>query len=124
MSDRAMPERKRRKSGQERTADYRQNNPDQVKITKEKEKLDKLKKRVEDENFDEEVKRKERERKRVYRAKKAIEENKENAPKVDINTETTTESPQSSSNQTPKSRQSLAGLLARRRTNKEKNETI
>ena len=67
-----MPERKRRKSGQERTADYRQNNPDQVKITKEKEKLDNLKKRVEDENFDEEVKRKERERKRVYRAKKAI----------------------------------------------------
>ena len=71
MSDRAIPERKRRKSGQERTADYRQNNPDQVKLSREKEKLDLLKKRLEDEQFDEEVKRKERERKRVYRAKKA-----------------------------------------------------
>jgi hypothetical protein len=116
MSDRAIPERKRRKSGQERTADYRQNNPDQVKLSREKEKLDLLKKRLEDEQFDEEVKRKERERKRVYRAKKALEGNKEN--------DDTNESPQSTSNQTPKSRQSLAGLLARRRTSKEKNETI
>ena len=113
MSDRAIPERKRRKSGQERTADYRQNNPDQVKLSREKEKLDLLKKRLEDEQFDEEVKRKERERKRVYRAKKALEGNKEN--------DDTNESPQSTSNQTPKSRQSLAGLLARRRTSKEKN---
>jgi hypothetical protein len=116
MSDRAIPERKRRKSGQERTADYRQNNPDQVKLSREKEKLDLLKKRLEDEQFHEEVKRKERERKRVYRAKKALEGNKEN--------DDTNESPQSTSNQTPKSRQSLAGLLARRRTSKEKNETI
>ena len=96
MSDRAIPERKRRKSGQERTAEYRQNNPDQVKLSREKEKLDLLKKRVEDEQFDEEVKRKERERKRVYRAKKAleaIEGNKEN--------DDTNESLQPTSKQTP-----------------------
>ena len=125
-----MPERKRRKSGQERTAEYRKNNPDKVKITREKEKLDNLVKRVEDEKFDDEVKRKERERKRVYRAKKTLEnkenenkENEESTSKDDHNKETTNESP-ATSNQTPKSRQSLAGLLARRRTNKEKNETI
>jgi hypothetical protein len=130
MSDRNMPERKRRKSGQERTAEYRKNNPDKVKITREKEKLDNLVKRVEDEKFDDEVKRKERERKRVYRAKKTLEnkenenkENEESTSKDDHNKETTNESP-ATSNQTPKSRQSLAGLLARRRTNKEKNETI
>ena len=67
----------RRKSGQERTAEYRKNIPDKVKLTKEIEKLDTLKKRVEDEQFDEEVKRKERERKKAYRAKKASGENKE-----------------------------------------------
>ena len=109
--------RKRTKSGQERQSEWKKNNPNLVKLSKEKSKLETLKRKVEDENFADEVKRKERERKAAYRAKKVSEEKEnvenETAPKT---------SPTSGPN--PKSRQSLSGLLVRRRSNYEKYEAM
>ena len=119
MAEREEPERKRRKSGPERMSDYRERNPDLVKLSKEKEKLETLKKRANSENFDEEVKKKERERKQAYRAKKALEkelDDKENMTENDM------ETPQSQLN--TKNCQLLAGLLSRRKTNRDKNEVI
>ena len=60
MSDSGEPSRKRAKSGQERQADYRKKNPEYIRLSKEKEKLQMLKSRCENEKYDEEYKRKER----------------------------------------------------------------
>ena len=99
MAEREEPERKRRKSGQERMSDYRDRKLDLVKLSKEIEKLETLRKRANSDNFDEEVKKNEREREKNYRAKKDL--GKELGDK-EIMTENEIENPQSTS----KSRQS------------------
>ena len=54
-------------------------NPELVKLAREKQKLKVLKKRVEDVGYDEEVKKRDRERKKAYREKKALQKvNSEN----------------------------------------------
>ena len=115
-----------RKSVVERADEYRKANPEQVKLTREKQKLRVLKKRVEDVGYDEEVKKRSRERKKVYREKKASEignsENKkvsqEKGPENNVETDPT------SSRSKIKSRQSVKGLVIRKKTNIEKNKTI
>ena len=80
-------------------SDYRDRTLDLVKLSKEIEKLETLRKRANSDNFDEEVKKNEREREKNYRAKKDL--GKELGDK-EIMTENEIENPQS----TPKSRQS------------------
>ena len=126
MSDSGEPSRKRAKSGQERQADYRKKNPDYIKLSKEKEKLEILKNRCKSEQYDEDYKRKERERKAAYRAKKALEakteSNKENDKMLNIKTE-----PEENCTQTKKqlkSRQAIQGLQNRRINNMEKMKLL
>ena len=79
-----------------------------------------------DPSYEEAFRKKERDRKAAQRKRKK-DENKENE---DSNHETEKDEPTTSAstpktpNSTPKSRQSIAGMLARRRTNYDKNETI
>ena len=80
-------------------SDYRDRKLDLVKLSKEIEKLETLRKRANSDNFDEEVKKNEREREKNYRAKKDL--GKELGDK-EIMTENEIENPQSTS----KSRQS------------------
>ena len=127
MANREEQERKRRKSDQIRSEEYRKANPDQVKFTKEKQKLKVLKQRVQNDDFDEEVKKKEKERKKAYRERKASESrevNKENEEDKTSETFKESETEPSTSKPRKKSRQSLKGILMRKKTNKEKNETI
>lgn len=72
MSDSEEENRKRFKSDQERTADYRRNNPQMCKLSKEKSKLNVLKKKSEDESYAQTLKKKERDRKAEQRRKKSI----------------------------------------------------
>ena len=127
MANREEQERKRRKSDPIRSEEYRKANPDQVKLTKEKQKLKVLKQRVQNDNFDEEVKKKERERKKAYRERKASERrevNKENEEDKTSETFKESETEPSTSQPRKKSRLSLKGILMGKKRNKEKNETI
>ena len=91
MSDSDEEPRKRFKSGQERNADYRKNNPQMCKLSKEKSKLTVMKKKSEDEFYAQTLKKKERERKAEQRRKKALlsqERREENILEEEINVET------------------------------------
>ena len=75
--------------------------------------------RASDNAYDEEFKRKEADRKRKYRAKKASEKNEGNE------TEEVAAFEEESLIQEPKrSRQALVGLLTRKKTNRDKNDSI
>ena len=119
MSDMEKLNTKRYKSGQERQAEYRKNNQDKIKLSKGQEKLKTMKKSLEDNIFCDEVKKKERERKAAYRAKQTSEKRENKKENEETVTMVEAMIPPN-----PKSRQSLTGLLARRRTSKEKSETI
>ena len=104
-----------RKSVVERADEYRKANPEQVKLTREKQKLRVLKKRVEDVGYDEEVKKRSRERKKVYREKKASEIGNSENEKVsqEKGPENNVETDPTSSRSKLKSRQSVKGLVIR-----------
>ena len=70
MSDNEGNSRKTPKSVQERVQEYRKNNPELNKLSREKAKLAILKRKVEDPNYHEEQKKKERLRKAEQRKQK------------------------------------------------------
>ena len=81
MSDNKGNSRKTPKSMQERVQEYRKNNPELNKLSREKAKLAILKRKVEDPNYHEEQKKKERLRKAEQRKQKKLQaqnEDKEN----------------------------------------------
>ena len=96
------------------------------KLSKEKSKLNVLKKKSEDESYAPTLKKKERDRKAEQRRKKALltEERKEENILEDENKVKTEDGQPALNKKVSKSRQSEAGLLLRRKNNKEKNLTI
>ena len=129
MSDNEGNSRKMSKSVQERVQEYRKNNPEQNKLSRERAKLAKLKRKVEDPEYAEEEKKKERLRKAEQRKQKKMqaeneEKEKENSFQLNSSSEDSISEATKKNKPTPKSHQALSGLLVRRQTNKEKNEAI
>ena len=119
------------KSGAERAQSYRETNGKGAKLSQVKYTVKMAQKRSLDDAFHQECKRKSAERKRKYRARKFSE--KENiSDRNDLEMSCDNEPSEPSEPREPqevvqepqKSRQALMGLLQRKKTNREKNDSI
>ena len=116
------------KSGAERAQSYRETNGKGAKLSQMKYTVKMAQKRSLDDAFHQECKRKSAERKRKYRARKFSE--KENiSDRNDLemscdNEPSEPREPQEVVQEPQKSRQALMGLLQRKKTNREKNDSI
>ena len=119
------------KSGAERAQSYRETNGKGAKLSQMKYTVKMAQKRSLDDAFHQECKRKSAERKRKYRARKFSE--KENiSDRNDLEMSCDNEPSEPSEPREPqevvqepqKSRQALMGLLQRKKTNREKNDSI
>ena len=116
------------KSGAERAQSYRETNGKGAKLSQMKYTVKMAQKRSLDDAFHQECKRKSAERKRKYRARKFSEkENISNRNNLEMsydNEPSEPREPQEVVQEPQKSRQALMGLLQRKKTNREKNDSI
>ena len=107
------------KTAAQRNREYREKNEQAVKFTKLKQTVKTSKRRTSDAAFDEEFKKREADRKRKYRARKASDQKEGN----DSEAVETVEN-ESLVQEAKRSRQALVGFLQRKKTNKGKNDSI
>ena len=126
------------KSGAERAQSYRETNGKGAKLSQMKYTVKMAQKRSLDDAFHQECKRKSAERKRKYRARKFSEkenisdrndlemscDNEPSEPSEPREPQEVVQEPQVVVQEPQKSRQALMGLLQRKKTNREKNDSI
>ena len=116
------------KSGAERAQSYRETNGKGAKLSQMKYTVKMAQKRSLDDAFHQECKRKSAERKRKYRARKfSDKENISDRNNLEMscdNEPSEPREPQEVVQEPQKSRQALMGLLQRKKTNREKNDSI
>ena len=73
MSESEVPQKKRSKSGGDRSFEYRKNNPDMSKLSNEKKRLSEMQRKSDDPSYEEAFRKKERDRKAAQRKRKKDE---------------------------------------------------
>jgi hypothetical protein len=114
-------QRKRAKSSQERSADYRANNTEMAKLTQLRQAAKVRERRASNPDFDALKRNAEAERKKEYRKRKKMTESNENEDEIE---NVAPSKSQSLTTQSVRSRQAMTGALERKKTNKEKNDNI